>query len=241
QSIIVVGASYFNRDYSDREINEEGRALIARYAWGDDYHDVIKDKLKQIVHLLDQEFGQDLEHKVFAGTGPVLEKDLARQAGLGFVGKNSVLINPKIGSYFVLGSIFTQILYEEYKDEVPTSCGSCQKCIKACPTGAIIAPYVIDARKCIAYHTVENRGKIPKNIREKMKNRIFGCDICQEVCPWNRFAKKTRIGEFEIKNNRDNLSRGQLIQMNASDFDQLFAKSAVKRRKYQGFKRNLGD
>jgi len=268
QSIIVLGASYFNRNYTDDETNDPDQALIARYAWGSDYHLVIKSKLAQIVSFLDarivesegrhnakfkvqnskpqlktqnqlprNRYATD-RYKLYTDTGPILEKWLGATAGLGFIGRNSCLINHKIGSYFFLATIFTTLPLPEYKEKIIGSCGDCRRCIDACPTGAVNNDGTIDARKCISYHTIENKGEIPSKIKSKMKNRIFGCDICQEACPWNKFARPTRIEELRTKNGRDRLKTSQLQDMRREEYQQLFKKSAVKRAGFDGLKRN---
>lgn len=237
-SVIVLGVSYFNRDYTSAEIDDPNHALFARYAWGDDYHIVLKKKAKEIISWLNLNYGEQYQHKFYADTGPLLEREMASLAGLGFIGKNSSLINEKLGSYFFITSIFSQVPFEEQINEVRGGCGTCTKCLDSCPTGALVKSKTIDARKCIAYHTVENRGEIPKTIKEKIGNRVFGCDICQEVCPWNRFAKKTKMEELETKLNRDKLKIEDLKNMTVLEYQKLFKKSAVKRAKFSGMKRN---
>jgi epoxyqueuosine reductase len=239
QSIIVLGVSYFNRNYSPEEINDPNRALIARYAWGDDYHEVIKNKLKEIGNFINTLHETNYKFKGFVDTAPIAERELATVAGLGWIGKNGNVINHQIGSYFFIASLFTQARIEEHQEKVIGSCGSCQKCLLACPTNALVKEKTVDARKCISYHTIENRGEIPVEIKEKMKNRIYGCDICQEVCPWNRFAKKTRMPELEIMNDRDKLSMKQIVDMTREEYQRFFKDSAVKRAKLEGLKRNV--
>jgi epoxyqueuosine reductase len=261
RSIIVLGVSYFNSNYQLNEINNEERALIARYAWGDDYHEVLKVKLKNIIGKIEklnprvagaiswkgdrqgrpydiQGACSNPEFKFYTDTGPILEKNIAEMAGLGWKGRNSLLINHKIGSYFFIATIFTTLEIEKYQEKIIGSCGSCRKCIDACPTGAILENKSIDCRKCISYHTIENKGEIPPEIKNKISNRIFGCDICQEVCPWNRFAKKTRMPELKIKNNRNKLTIKQIKNMDREEYQRLFKNSAVKRAKFEGLRRN---
>ena len=264
QSIIVLGVSYFNGD----NINDGNNAIIARYAWGDDYHDVLQKKLKIIIEKIKniytknspvgaiprgrpnlvstkgdrkgRPYDPNPQFKFYTDTGPILEKNLGAMAGLGWIGKNSLLINHKIGSYFFMATIFTNLEIEEFTEESMGSCGTCRKCIDACPTGAIREDRTINCRKCISYHTIENKGQIPPEIKDKMNNRVFGCDICQEVCPWNRFAKQTRLSEFETKNNRDKLTMEQIRNMDREEYQRLFKNSAVKRAKFEGLKRNVG-
>ena len=239
RSIIVLGVSYFNRNYENNEIYDRNQALIARYAWGDDYHRVLAGKLKKICQWLAAEYGEIYKHKYYVDTGPILERDLARQAGFGFVGRNTQLINHRLGSYFFIANIFSQIPFEVYANKAIGSCGSCRKCLDSCPTGALVKDKVLDANKCISYHTIENRGEIPKDVEKKIGNRIFGCDICQEVCPWNAKARKTRMEEFKTKNNRDKLRISELRKISQEEYNQIFTKSAVKRAKYSGLMRNL--
>ncbi len=240
RSVLVLGVSYFNRNYTQKEIKDKNKALIARYAWGNDYHEVLGNKMKKIVTWLKENYGDNYQHKFYIDTGPILEKTLAQEAGLGFFGKNTLLINHKIGSYFFIACLFTQIPFEVTEKKVIGGCGNCQKCIQNCPTGALVKPYVLDANKCLSYQTIENRGDIPKKLKKKMNNRIFGCDICQEVCPWNKRAKVTSIDELKTKQKRDQLTIDQLKKMDTKKYQQLFTKSAVKRAKFAGLKRNLG-
>lgn len=277
QSIIILGASYYNRNYSDDEIDNSDRALVARYAWGYDYHEVLHSKLLHLTDYIDNNWvysesnrnakrktqsakpqlkaqklitkesfhqggADDLISKyiVYSDTGPVLEKWLGALAGLGFIGRNSCLINHQIGSYFFLATIFTNLPLPEHKEKVIGSCGDCRRCIDACPTGAINNDKSVDARKCISYHTIENKGEIPADIKAKIKNRAFGCDICQEVCPWNKFAKPTRMQELKLIKGRDQLTLSQLKKMDQEEYQRLFRKSAVKRAGLEGLKRNCG-
>jgi len=238
QSIVVLGVSYFNRNFTAEHKDDLKNALIARYAWGDDYHIVLKKKLIELGNYINNLSNHDYVFCGFTDTGPVLERELASQAGLGWIGKNGNLINYQIGSYFLIASLFTEARIENYRPKNIGGCGSCQKCLLACPTKALVKEKTVDARKCIAYHTIENRGDIPATIKEKMGNRIFGCYICQEVCPWNRFAKKTRMPELEIMNNRDCLTKSDILKMTQEEYQQCFRNSAVKRAKWEGMQRN---
>lgn len=241
RTIIVLGASYFNRDYKMNEVENNGRALVARYAWGDDYHQVLVKKMATVMTNIALVIAsKNTKYKCYADTGPILEKNIAEMAGLGWKGKNSLLINHKIGSYFLIATIFTNLEMDEYKPKLSGGCGSCRRCIDACPTGAILDNKSIDCRKCMSYHTIENRGEIPFEIKKKIGNRIFGCDICQEVCPWNRFAKETSMPELRTKNNRDKLTIEQIKNMDKEEYQRLFKNSAVKRAKCEGLKRNAG-
>lgn len=174
---------------------------ISRYAWGDDYHDVLREKLDKLLASLRAHFVEAFEARIYADTGPVQERVLGKYAGLGWLGKNTLLLNQKIGSWTFLGTILTNLelapTLEGSELPPPDLCGSCRKCIDACPTQAIVEPYLLDARRCISYLTIELRGDIPEELREPMGRHVFGCDICQDVCPWNRRAPVSRIREFQ--------------------------------------------
>lgn len=193
KTVITLAYSYYTQDIPEEILNDPSRGIFARYAWGRDYHKVLEKKLITLIHRIEQELGHSIESKAYVDTGPVLERALAQRAGLGFIGKNSMLINAALGSYLFLSEILIdepcEPLQERGNRGGRGGCRSCTKCLDICPTKAIVAPGVIDARKCISYLTIENRGAIPEELRPLMKNRIYGCDICQEVCPWNSTAK----------------------------------------------------
>jgi epoxyqueuosine reductase len=210
---------------------------ISRYAWGDDYHFVIKEKLKDMLFRISEEIGE-VDGRVFVDSAPVLDKAWAAKSGLGWIGKNANLITKSSGSYFFIAEIICDL---ELIPDGPIAdfCGTCTRCIDACPTEAIAQPYVVDGSKCISYFTIELKESIPEEVRGKFDNWAFGCDICQEVCPWNRFSKPHNTPEF--------LPRAGLLEMNRNDwmdiseelFRELFRRSAVKRTGYKGLKRNL--
>ncbi len=211
---------------------------IAKYAFGTDYHFVLKHKLKSILSALRSEVG-NIEGRCFVDSAPVLERDWAKHSGLGWVGKNTLLIHPKAGSYFFLAEIILDL--ELKSDEsMGDHCGTCRRCIEACPTEAI-APqgYVVDGSRCISYLTIELKEAIPEEFAGKMKDWMFGCDICQQVCPWNRFAEPHQEPTFEPKEALLNKSRREWIELTEEVFQDLFRKSAVKRTKYSGLKRNI--
>jgi epoxyqueuosine reductase len=215
--------------------DDRKRGRIARYAWGDDYHDVITNKLNKIDNFL-REFGG--EQKCYVDTGPVLERDYAAQAGTGWHGKSTMLIDQRLGTWFFLAEILTTL--ELPADEpVPDRCGMCERCITACPTGAITAPHRMDARRCISYLTIELKGAIPLDLRPLIGDRIFGCDDCLDACPWNRFAQESREAAFSARKSTTGLSLREYLELNDTEFRALFRNSPIKRIKRRGFLRNV--
>ena len=233
---------------------------ISRYAWGDDYHDVLRERLDALVESLRERFTEPFEARAYVDTGPVQERVLAKYAGLGWLGKNTLLLNQTLGSFFFLGVILTTLDLEPTlgTNELPPPdlCGSCRRCLDACPTQAFVEPYVMDARKCISYLTIELRGAIPEEFREPMGNHVFGCDICQDVCPWNRRAPITAIPQFQPRvfpapeENRTGMalplqdeslylpSLEWLLGLTEADFREIVRGSPVKRAKWRGLLRN---
>ena len=239
---------------------QEPRGWISRYAWGDDYHDVLQERLDALVESLRERFTVPFEARAYVDTGPVQERVLAKHAGLGWLGKNTLLLNQTVGSFFFLGVILTTLDLEPTlgANELPPPdlCGSCRRCLDACPTQAFVEPYVMDARKCISYLTIELRGSIPEEFREPMGNHVFGCDICQDVCPWNRRAPIATVPQFQPRvfpareENGDRTSLPPqdeslylpglewLLGLSEADFRELFHGSPVKRTKWRGLIRN---
>jgi epoxyqueuosine reductase len=233
---------------------------ISRYAWGDDYHDVLRERLNALVESLHDRFTDHFETRAYVDTGPVQERVLAKYAGLGWLGKNTLLLNQMLGSLFFLGVILTTLDLEPTlsANELPPPdlCGSCTRCLDACPTQAFVEPYVMDARKCISYLTIELRGAIPEEFREPMGNHVFGCDICQDVCPWNRRAPISTIPQFQPRvflSQEENGPEAEvplqdeslylprlewLLGLSETTFRELFRGSPVKRTKWRGMMRN---
>ena len=217
---------------------EEESFKISRYAYGEDYHKVVRRKLKALVSDLKKGIG-DFNARVFVDSAPVLERDWAKRSGQGWIGKNTLLINPKKGSYFFLAEIILDVELE-YDHPMRDHCGTCTRCIDACPTEAISPEgYVMDGSKCISYLTIELKSQIPASFKEHMEGWIYGCDICQEVCPWNRFSTPHSEPAFEMSSQLHEMKRADWLEMTEEVFDELFSKSAVKRAGYAGLKRNI--
>jgi len=232
KSIVVLALNYFQGETPHRGV-ATGR--IARYAWGDDYHDVIAAKLDKIDQFL-RDFGG--EQKCYVDTGPILERDHAAQSGIGWHGKNTMLIDEQLGTWFFLAEILTTL--ELPADQpVQDRCGTCERCIKACPTGAITAPHRLDARRCISYLTIELKGSVPLELRPLIGDRIFGCDDCLDVCPWNRFAQISYETAFSARKSTDGLLLREYLDLTDVGFRRLFKNSPIKRIKRRGFLRNV--
>jgi epoxyqueuosine reductase len=222
---------------------QEPPGPVARYARGDDYHDVMTDKLRALSAWLDSTVGRPISAKAYVDTGPILERDLAQKAGLGWIGKNTNLLNPQIGSFFFLGSLLLDLALDADAPFTSDHCGTCRRCIEACPTDAIVDDRVLDATRCISYLTIEQRGAIPEALRPLMGDLIYGCDICQSCCPWNvRFSQGLSEPSFaprEVLAGADagTLAR-ELLAMSPDEFSVTFKGSAMKRAKLRGLKRN---
>ena len=222
---------------SDEVLRDGERAFIARYALGRDYHKILRGKLKRLAEKIELAIG-DFRHRVFTDSAPVMEVELAVKAGLGWRGKHTLLLDRRGGSLFFLGEIFTDLPLP-IDQPVGNHCGSCQACIDICPTGAIVAPYVLDARRCISYLTIEHEGSIPEEFRAAMGNRVYGCDDCQLVCPWNKFAKKTGNHDFRVRNGLDDVELVALFAWMEHEFSARLAGSAIRRIGYERWLRNL--
>ena len=234
RSIIVVALNYF-QGHTTRRPQAAATGKIARYAWGDDYHDVIAARLDKIDNFLGEFQGRQ---KCYVDTGPILERDYASEAGIGWHGKSTMLIDPRMGTWFFIGEILTTLDLPP-DDPQPDRCGRCERCIKACPTGAITAPHRLDARRCISYLTIELKDSIPLEFRALIGDRIFGCDDCLDACPWNRFAEASRECAFSARHTTTGISLRDYLKLNDSEFAVLFRNSPIKRVKRRGFLRNV--
>jgi len=210
---------------------------ISKYAYGKDYHEIIKEKLKEFLNTLKEKIG-DVNGRAFVDSAPVLDKAWAKKSGLGWIGKNANLINKQNGSFFFIAELIIDIDLE-YDGAIQDYCGTCTKCIDACPTEAIVEPFIVDGSKCISYLTIELKDAIPTEFKNKMDNWAFGCDVCQDVCPWNRFSMPHHEKEFNNQTGLLNLSTNEWYELTEETFNKVFNQSAVKRTKYKGLKRNL--
>ena len=223
--------------HTDKVQTDQTAPKISTYAYGQDYHLVIKDKLKQLMTFIHQEIGE-VGGRVFVDSAPVMDKAWAAKSGLGWMGKNTNLISKKVGSFFFIAELIID-LELEYDLPVADHCGSCTACIDACPTEALIAPYQIDGSKCISYLTIELKEAIPEEFQAKMEQWVFGCDVCQSVCPWNRFATPHTEPKLDPHPDLLDLTQKDWEEMTEEVFGKLFQKSAVKRAKYEGLQRNI--
>ena len=218
-------------------IHDGEKAYIARYALGRDYHKVMRNRLQKLAARITERVG-DFSYRAYVDSAPVLEKAIARNAGLGWIGKHTVLINKRAGSYFFLGELYTDLPLPV--DEAASAhCGSCRRCIDICPTQAIVAPYRLDARKCISYLTIELRGSIPEELRAPMGNRVFGCDDCQLICPWNKFAQEATEPDFAPRHSLDGATLVELFAWSEDTFLRRTEGMAIRRTGYEGWLRNI--
>lgn len=239
-TLLVEGAksviSLLYNYYPEQTQNPEA-PKISKYAYGLDYHDIIKDKLKEFLNTLKEQIG-DINGRAFVDSAPVLDKAWAKKSGLGWIGKNSNLINKQKGSFFFIAELIID-LNLEYDGPIKDYCGTCTKCIDACPTGAIVDPYIVDGSKCISYLTIELKDAIPVEFKNKMDNWAFGCDVCQDVCPWNSFSEAHHEPQFKNTNGLLDYSTSDWYDLSEELFSKVFKGSAVKRTKFKGLKRNL--
>ncbi|MBU1368481.1 MAG: tRNA epoxyqueuosine(34) reductase QueG [Bacteroidetes bacterium] len=235
QSIVSVLYNYFPGE----QLPASNNFKISKYAYGKDYHKLIRDKLNELLAFVETHTGKLEQARAFTDSAPILDRAWAQKSNLGFIGKNTCLIHPEKGSFFFIGHLFLPVKLVAEKEEISAYCGSCRRCIDACPTGALVAPHELDARKCIAYLTVEHRSDLPQKLRPAFDDWIFGCDICQDVCPWNRFSKPHKEPLFMLSNELKKMRKSDWEELDKSKFNELFKGSAVKRTKFDGLKRNI--
>ena len=235
KSIVTVLYNYFPK----QEIGSSSKYKIAKYAYGNDYHDVLKRKMRQLLARIETQTGELEGVRIFVDSAPVLDRAWAVRCGLGFIGKNTSLIHPKKGSFFFIGHLFLPLELEETGKTMTNHCGRCTKCLDACPTGALEAPFHIDARKCISYLTIEYKGSLAGIDPKTFKGWMYGCDICQDVCPYNRFAQPNNEPEFQPSEQLMNMKESDWEKLNQADFESLFKHSAVQRAGFEGLKRNI--
>ena len=231
RSVIVLSTNYFHEESSP----DAGTGRIARYAWSDDYHEIIKPRLETLAALMEKAGGQQ---RCFVDSGPVLERDWAAASGISWHGKSTMGIHPQLGTWFFLSVIFTSLEFPP-DAPLPDRCGSCTRCIDACPTQAITAPHQLDARRCISFLTIENKGPIPEQFRQAMGDRIFGCDDCLDACPWNRFAQASRDTALQVRDDLLKTPLREFLHLDDQQFKALFRNSPILRAKRRGFLRNV--
>ena len=240
-TLLVPGAksvvSLLYNYYPPKDLACNGQYKVAKYAYGEDYHNVIKEKLKTLLTNLQQHVG-NVQGRAFVDSAPVMERALAKRAGLGWIGKNSLLLNKEMGSFFFISELIIDLPLE-YDSPIKDYCGTCTACMDACPTDAITEPYVVDGSKCISYFTIELKESIPADMKGKFQDWIFGCDICQDVCPWNSFSKPHNENRFLPSKELSEFSRQDWREITEEVFVKIFGKSAIKRTKFQGLKRNI--
>ncbi|MCM8568790.1 tRNA epoxyqueuosine(34) reductase QueG [Gramella jeungdoensis] len=232
RSVISLLLNYYPREFQNKDSYK-----ISKYAYGRDYHFVIKDKLKQLLASLQEEIG-DFHGRAFVDSAPVLDKAWAAKSGLGWIGKHSNLLSKKTGSFYFIAELIVD-LELEYDTPVTDHCGSCTACIDACPTNAIVEPYKVDGSKCISYFTIELKDELPLSYKDQFEDWMFGCDICQDVCPWNRFSKPHNEPLFDPHPHLLDYEKKDWEEITRETFNEIFRKSAVKRTKFEGLKRNI--
>lgn len=239
QSILVVGMRYFN-PASQPTPPTPLHGRVAAYAWGKDYHDIIIERLEKVAHQIEALNGQPLNYRAYTDTGPILERDFAMQAGLGWIGKNTCLISPRHGSYFLLGVLFIDLKIDPDPPFTTDQCGNCQRCIEACPTDCILPDRTIDSARCISYLTIENKDPIPPELRPALENQVFGCDICQQVCPWNiRFGKSDGDAALAPRHEQTFPHLPTDLLLDPQQFIEKYRETPLLRPKRRGFLRNL--
>ena len=232
KSVVSLIYNYYPQKHQDADTLK-----VAKYAYGEDYHFAVREKLNALMNIIHEEIGE-VSGRAFVDSAPVMERAWAQRSGAGWIGKNSLLLNRDLGSFFFLAELVID-LELDYDSPVKDYCGTCTACMDACPTDAIPAPYVVDGSKCISYFTIELKDQIPSEVRGKFENWIFGCDICQDVCPWNRFSQQHQEPRFEPSEHLLTMSRHEWIEMTEEVFDTVFRKSPLQRARYSGLKRNI--
>lgn len=234
KSVITLILNY----YPEQQLPQAGSDLkLSKYAYGKDYHFVMKDKLKDLMETISEEIGE-VNGRVFVDSAPVMDKAWAKKSGVGWVGKHTNLINREMGSFFFIGEIICDLELQP-DGAIKDYCGTCTRCIDACPTDAIVEPYVVDGSKCISYFTIELKEAIPNEVKGKFENWIFGCDICQDVCPWNSFARPHTTPEFNLHPELAEFTKNDWEEITEELFQEIFRRSAVKRTKLEGLRRNI--
>ncbi len=240
KSVISLAMNYYTKDPPNNLVNDPSRGQISRYAWGDDYHDIIRERLLELAEYIRNTAETEVKSRVFVDSGPVLEREFAQKAKLGWIGKNTNLINWRSGSWYFLAEVLVNLELEyDTNEPLRGSCGTCTLCIEACPTDAIVEPNWLDSRLCISYLTIELRDSIPVELRPQMGNLIFGCDICQEVCPWNSKANPTTEQAFHPRDGNLAPELLSLVNMTQTEFSSRYKDSPIKRAKRRGFLRNV--
>ena len=239
KSVVSLAMNYYTLDPPKALANDPARGQISRYAWGDDYHDVIRQRLSELVDFMKRAAETELKTRVCVDTAPIIEREYAQKAGIGWIAKNTNLIHWRSGSWYFLAEVLINIDLESEAPPLRGSCGTCTRCIEACPTDAIIEPNLLDSRLCISYLTIELKESIPEVLRPKIGNLIFGCDICQEVCPWNSKAVPTDEPAFQPRDGNLTPQLLSLIGMTQQEFSRRFKGSPIKRAKRRGFLRNV--
>jgi len=234
RSVISLGLNY----YTDQVQTDPSAPKISKYAYGSDYHTIIKEKLRQLMQYINDNIGE-VGGRAFVDSAPVLDKAWAKKAGLGWIGKNTNLISKQLGSFFFLAELIVDIDLNYDVEPTADHCGTCTRCIDACPTDAIVGPYVVDGSRCISYLTIELKNEIPEEFKGKMDNWMFGCDVCQDVCPWNRFSVLHNEPAFEPHPDLLQLNQNDLQELTQDTFQKVFKNSAVKRTKFSGLSRNI--
>jgi len=234
KSVLSVAMNYYA---PTPHSNDAASGKISRYAWGDNYHDILSQKLEKLVDYVITQI-PNLQTRIYVDTGPVMDKAWAVRAGIGWLGKHTNVITPEMGSWVFLGEILLDTELE-YDEPVPDHCGMCTACLDACPTGAIIEPYVVDSNKCISYLTIEHRSDLPPELIRNFHNWVYGCDICQDVCPWNRFQKETKEKAFQPRKENIAPKLVELVALTQEEFSRRFKNSPIKRTKLSGLIRNV--